>query len=661
MMPSLTQLSDAVQAFIEDNPDDLISVVVDATFGHRIDTAEVPEFEAAIEHNELVAPPAGAVGRGDAFVLAIANKVGATILSNDSFQEFHGVYDWLFDEGRLIGGKPVPHVGWVFVPRLPVRGPLSRKSVRDAGAKTSRTRGGATRSSKVASGPLPIPKTPPPGARLPGAAASVDTAPVDTATEPAVVAEVKRPKSSGRPGSSHSSVTVTQGRGPSADAGEPKSAPGDGSERQPSKPKSDPTNDLMAFLGFVEHHPIGSSVEAVVDSYSSHGAYLKIGDVVAYLPLRLMASPPPRSARDVVKLGDTVTLAISSYQAQRRSIELCMPELAPAAMVVEDDVTPPKSRRRASKVAVADVAVGAPGAPTGVAGDDGAGEAASVAAAVPAAKSKRPTRRRPTASDAAATITTTTTRAPQPDAEAPSPVVETAPAQDGATVSTARADGPVVVKPAQRGRGGRGRRPEVLAPAPSQAAAADAAAAVTPAPESTVAPSGSPRPKRARATASGRAGSAATDPILAAPSPLPANRPPMGTIRGDEPSAEAPTPPAAKVAKKRAASRRGAAVAESASAAASAPAEPQPSPAPAPAAKQGRRRPTAAATAAADTAARPPKAVAAPAAAEAPATVKPAKRAAKKAAPAAASVVIPPAGAAAPAVPPKRSRKKVSS
>ena len=37
-----------------------------------------------------------------------------------------------FEEGRLIGGKPVPYVGWVFVARLPVKGPTSRKSTRAA-------------------------------------------------------------------------------------------------------------------------------------------------------------------------------------------------------------------------------------------------------------------------------------------------------------------------------------------------------------------------------------------------------------------------------------------------------------------------------------------------------------------------------------------------
>ena len=67
-------------------------------------------------------------------------------------------------KGRLVGGKPVPHVGWVFVPRAPVRGPVSRRAVRDASrpraSVSSRTHG---RPSKLASEPMPVPKEPPPG------------------------------------------------------------------------------------------------------------------------------------------------------------------------------------------------------------------------------------------------------------------------------------------------------------------------------------------------------------------------------------------------------------------------------------------------------------------------------------------------------------------
>src|ERR687898_127619 len=130
--PSLAQLDEAVSAFIEEYQPDHVTVVVDATFPNRIDRKEPQTFEDAVNANELITPPAGAIGRGDAFVLQIARRAGASILSNDSFQEFHGEYPWLFERGRLIGGKPVPHVGWVFMERAPVRGPTSRRSVGEA-------------------------------------------------------------------------------------------------------------------------------------------------------------------------------------------------------------------------------------------------------------------------------------------------------------------------------------------------------------------------------------------------------------------------------------------------------------------------------------------------------------------------------------------------
>ena len=152
-------------AFLEERPGILVTVVVDATFGHRIDKKEVKAFDEAVANNELVTPPAGAVGRGDAFVLSIANKAKAGILSNDSFQEFHGDYGWLFESGRLIGGKPVPHVGWVFVERLPVRGPKSRQSVKDAkqSTRSTSTRARAAPARTLADQPLPVPTAPPPG------------------------------------------------------------------------------------------------------------------------------------------------------------------------------------------------------------------------------------------------------------------------------------------------------------------------------------------------------------------------------------------------------------------------------------------------------------------------------------------------------------------
>ncbi len=128
--PSLEQLDEAVRSYATEDPAAEIIVVVDASFAHRIRAEERPELEQAVLHGEVVSPPAGAVGRGDAFVLRIAERTGARVLSNDSFQEFHEEHPWLFDPGRLIGGKPVPGVGWIFTPRSPVRGPRSAKGGR---------------------------------------------------------------------------------------------------------------------------------------------------------------------------------------------------------------------------------------------------------------------------------------------------------------------------------------------------------------------------------------------------------------------------------------------------------------------------------------------------------------------------------------------------
>jgi hypothetical protein len=321
-MPSLSQLNDAVLAFIEEFPDVTVTVVVDATFGHRIDKSEVKEFDSAIANNELVAPPAGAVGRGDAFVLGIADKANAAVLSNDSFQEFHGDYTWLFDEGRLVGGKPVPHVGWVFVDRVPVRGPVSRKATRETtqgddgrrSGRTKRTRSTARTGSKDASQPMPVPKVPPPGRGAPvassGAGADVD---IDTDVDEQPV------KRSRRTSKKAAAAAVSSQPEPTESLDDRRSAPPTASES---------VNDLMPFLEFVEHHPVGTSVNAIVDSYSSHGAYVRIGDVLGYVPLRLMDDPAPRSAREVMKVGDAVTLVVASFAPARRSIDCAVPHLA---------------------------------------------------------------------------------------------------------------------------------------------------------------------------------------------------------------------------------------------------------------------------------------------------------------------------------------------
>ena len=286
-LPSLRQLDEAVRAFLAEHPADQLTVVVDATFGHRIDASERDEYEAAVLAGELVSPPAGAIGRGDAFVLQIADKADAMILSNDSFQEFHGQYGWLFDEGRLMGGKPVPGLGWVFLLRTPVRGPASRRSVKEA---RSGRRSGATSQSDRSS-------------RSRG-----------------------RSESAASGGRSSSSSSSSSAKSQSRDQGD---RGGDSSrrsrDRRPATKPNEPLNDLLPFVDFVGAHPVGTEVEAVVDTFSSHGAYAVVGDVRCYIPLKAMGDPPPLRARDALSVGETRSFTVTSIDAPRRGIDLALP------------------------------------------------------------------------------------------------------------------------------------------------------------------------------------------------------------------------------------------------------------------------------------------------------------------------------------------------
>ncbi len=319
--PSLAQLNEAVLAYMAVNPEALITVVVDATFGHRIDPKEVADFDEGVSNNELVAPPAGAIGRGDAFVLSIADKVNATVISNDSYQEFHGQYTWLFDEGRLVGGKPVPHIGWVFVNRLPVRGPLSRKSVAEvkrkaAGGKAATVRVG----SPEASQPMPVPKDPPPGpAQAKAARAKSGRRGRSTADANGEAAVEKTP--------SRRNAKSSTKEAPQSANGAAKST----------------VNDLSSFITFVERHPVGTSVNAIVDHYSSHGAYVRIDDsLIGYVPLRLMADPAPRSAREFMKVGESVTLVVDSFRPTKRSVDLAIPGIGSVPVIADVKVKPAK-------------------------------------------------------------------------------------------------------------------------------------------------------------------------------------------------------------------------------------------------------------------------------------------------------------------------------
>jgi DNA-binding protein HU-beta len=203
----------------------------------------------------------------------------------------------------------------VFVNRLPVRGPTSRKSVSEA----KRGRPSKLKSaSPEASQPMPIPAAPPPGATLHKAGRGRDAKPGAAAA--------------GKPADTAKQADVAK------QAAEP-------------TPRSTGTNDLLAFLTFVEHHKPGSSVNAIVENYSSHGAYVRIGEVKGYVPLSLMSDPPPRSAREFMKIGESITLVVESFAPARRSIDLAIPTMTTVKLPPADAVEEIKPKRAARKSA----------------------------------------------------------------------------------------------------------------------------------------------------------------------------------------------------------------------------------------------------------------------------------------------------------------------
>ena len=301
--PSLAQLDEAVSAFIDEYQPDHVTVVVDATFPNRIDRKERQTYEDAVNANELITPPAGAIGRGDAFVLQIARRAGASILSNDSFQEFHGEYPWLFERGRLIGGKPVPHVGWVFMERAPVRGPTSRRSVSEA--------------RKVAKAADKVPKIPTEVADAAEAADTAGTAAGNGSGE--AEAKPTRRRRSSKPAKAAAAAVVEAAPEPSTDG------PDDALAKGGSGRSVEPYNEAMPFIEFVGEYPVGSEVEATIERFSSHGAYVLVGDARAYVPLRNLADPAPRSAKEMLRVGETRRFVVVTIDPPRRGIDLALP------------------------------------------------------------------------------------------------------------------------------------------------------------------------------------------------------------------------------------------------------------------------------------------------------------------------------------------------
>ncbi len=382
-LPSLAQLDEAIHTFLDEyggftTAD--VTVVVDASFGHRIDPSERPAFEEAILHGEIVTPPAGAIGRGDGFILRIAEKSGALVLSNDSFQEFHAERPWLFDEGRLIGGKPVPGVGWVFTPRTPVRGPKSRSATSqsrrdakagaaadgaaelDSGAEPARAKAGkggkaakatkastnskSTKAAKAAkagkagktakaakadksikASKVTEPRVATKAAKAGKTAKAAKTTKAAKAGKSGETSKAKSTEMSKATKSSKAPKPVNAGkRGGGGTPGKAAKATQSTNGRQPASDQSGQAlNDPMTFLTFVADHPIGSRFQGTVVSFTSHGAHVDVGDMRAHIPLAGLGNPPPNKARDVLSKGETRQFELVSLDAARRRAALKLP------------------------------------------------------------------------------------------------------------------------------------------------------------------------------------------------------------------------------------------------------------------------------------------------------------------------------------------------
>lgn len=331
VLPSFTQLHEAVSAFVLENPQVEVIIVADASFEHRVATSERAKFNEAVLAGDVVTPPAGAVGRGDAFILKIADRVDAVVLSNDSFQEFHDEYPWLFDEGRLVGGKPVRGVGWIFTPRLPVRNTKSTRTTKkltvtlpsgkkpEIGTTLTPVKAAKKSTKKVAvekdkekDKEKPKTKVAKSAKRASKVGEVLPT--VKKVMAPVKAAKVPAKKSIDKPAAKRAKKLV-----------EPELAPATVALRRGRQP----VNPQEVYAQFAATYKVGARVEGEVSAFTSHGAVIKVvlkGATImeCYAPTASLASPAPARARDVLKRGDVRTFHLMSVDAERRIAELSL-------------------------------------------------------------------------------------------------------------------------------------------------------------------------------------------------------------------------------------------------------------------------------------------------------------------------------------------------
>jgi hypothetical protein len=273
----------------------------------------------------------------------------------------------------------VPGVGWIFTPRLPVRGAKSRAATADKGAKSDPSsapakaaelakaaKKAAKRTSKK---PAPVvdtswpltPSAPPPAAPSrvvavdPDLSSAIDDAVAEALDPPKVKKAAKSAAKKKAP--AKKAATSEAKKAPVAKKAARKKAPAEKPEAQlataPVVAKKHATtpppavNEPLSFITFVAAYPVGSTIEGEVVSFTSHGAMVDValpggGSLHCYIPLSAMGTPPPTKAREMLTKGEVRPFVLAGLDPPRRVAELSLP-VAPAK----------KARRTAKKAAKA--------------------------------------------------------------------------------------------------------------------------------------------------------------------------------------------------------------------------------------------------------------------------------------------------------------------
>ena len=84
----------------------------------------------------------------------------------------------------------------------------------------------------------------------------------------------------------------------------------------------------MTFITFVAEHPVGSTFEGEVVSFTSHGAHVDVAGMLCHVPLRNLGDPAPQRARSVLTKGEVRQFELVSLDAPRRRAEIALPGFA---------------------------------------------------------------------------------------------------------------------------------------------------------------------------------------------------------------------------------------------------------------------------------------------------------------------------------------------